>query len=91
MTYTFIYVFLWFTNKFGVTRKANDRVGSKKSNMKNFKELSEKELGSIKGGEITIMGQGTDAGGNYVIVDNGTSCVKVYPGPGGHDEFPSVH
>ena len=59
--------------------------------MKNFRELSTEEMNSVKGGEITIMSQGTDAGGNYVVYDNGFSCVKVYPDDNGVDEFPHVH
>jgi len=31
---------------------------------------------SVKGG--TLMGTSHDAGGHYNIIDNGTSCEKVY-------------
>jgi len=38
--------------------------------------------------DITIIAQGEDAGGHYVIYDNGSQCVKVYPkGNGGHGVF----
>jgi hypothetical protein len=60
--------------------------------MSKFKTLSSEEMYSIKGGTVTIIEQGTDAGGNYVIYDNGTQCVKVYPSSGGgNPEFPHVH
>jgi hypothetical protein len=56
--------------------------------MKIFKALSETEMRAVRGGS-TIMGSGTDEGGYFVIIDNGTQCVKVYRnnnGPG-HPAF----
>ncbi|NOQ73535.1 MAG: hypothetical protein GQ574_16130 [Crocinitomix sp.] len=44
--------------------------------MKNFAKLSNEQMNSVKGGEL--MGTGHDEGGHYNIVDNGTSCEKVY-------------
>jgi bacteriocin-like protein len=46
--------------------------------MKNFKELSNEQMNAVKGGESTIMGFGTDGWGDYVIIDDGNSCKKVY-------------
>lgn len=51
--------------------------------MKKFKKLKDTELNSVKGGEPvgpgeTYLGGGYDAGGHFIIVDTGTSCVKRY-------------
>lgn len=45
--------------------------------MKNFKTLNKKQLNSVKGGE-TIMGRGHDAGGYFLVIDDGSSCRKEY-------------
>ncbi len=51
--------------------------------MKKFKSLNAEQMSAVKGGENlrageTLISAGYDAGGHYVIVDTGTSCLKRY-------------
>lgn len=45
--------------------------------MKGFKTLSNEQMNAIKGG-YTVMGSGTDEGGDFIIIDDGNSCTKYY-------------
>ena len=55
--------------------------------LKEFKsfQLSAKEKLTVKGGE-TILAEGIDSGGHYYVIDDGSSCVKVYR----ECEFPPI-
>ena len=42
-------------------------------------------MNSVKGG--TIMGFGHDSGGHFAVIDNGTTCEKVYYCTEDHSAF----
>lgn len=56
--------------------------------MKKFKKLLTIEMSRVKGGG-TIIGRGSDEGGDYVVIDTGSSCEKRYLFP--DYGFPDVH